>query len=127
MCSSCHKEGGCSGCSDVMTVTANNAAGASAGDFVEVSSPTSQTMLYAFLVFILPLLAAFAGYFLGSLVTRALAYVFSVLGIALVFVCLVLVFEVKKKKNPVSVTRIIGRAISEVGCDAVLSEKETVE
>ena len=127
MCSSCHKEGGCSGCADVMVITADNPVGAKKGDLVEVSSPTSRTLFYAFLVFMLPLIAAGVGYAVGGAISELFSYIFLALGFVLVFAGLVLVFEIKKKKNAVGIVRILTESKSEVSCGAVLSEKETVE
>ncbi|MBE6691265.1 MAG: hypothetical protein E7590_08330 [Ruminococcaceae bacterium] len=94
-CDGCHKNADGSGCSictllggkNSTKAKARNRVGAAVGDTVEVESRSSRILGYAALVFLLPLLLAFAGYLLG-------AYVFSLgdWAISMAFVALVVSF-----------------------------------
>lgn len=71
-CDGCHKnsEGGCGVCSltgadATITLRALNRAGGEVGDRVEIGSGTGRVLLYAALVFILPLAAALLGWLIG--------------------------------------------------------------
>ena len=128
MCSHCHKEEGCASCSEIMTVWADNGVGAVKGDLVEVSSPTGRTLLFAFLVFLLPIIAAFSGYAIGRAVSDAISYVLFALGMLLVYALLAIGSVIYKKTRPektgISIVRILSGSLNDDG--AVLSEKETV-
>lgn len=62
-------------------VSAINNVGAKVGDEVEINIPDSQILKSSFILFLFPVGALFAGYFLGSLISRGW-------GIALAFLSL---------------------------------------
>lgn len=72
-CDGCHKNADGSTCSictllggkNRTETKAKNTVGAAVGDVVEVESRSARMLGYAALVFLVPLLAAFAGYLLG--------------------------------------------------------------
>lgn len=78
-CEGCHKmaqgERGCAVCTLVggdgrrFTATAENPIGAKVGDRVTVESATGRILLYAALVFLLPLVLCFAGWLIVSRLT----------------------------------------------------------
>lgn len=66
MCEACHKDAsGCAACSGQISVSAVNAAGAGVGDTVEVDTSSKQIFAAAAVVFLLPIAAAVAGYFVA--------------------------------------------------------------
>ena len=73
-CDGCHKNAEGKGCSVCTLLGGNreararalNTAGAAIGDTVEVESRTGRMLLYAALVFLLPVVMALGGYFLGA-------------------------------------------------------------
>jgi positive regulator of sigma E activity len=78
-CDGCHKNADGTGCS-VCTllggnrearVRARNTAGAAVGDTVEVESRTGRMLLYAALVFLLPVVLCLAGYFVGFAISSS--------------------------------------------------------
>ena len=72
-CDGCHKNADGSGCSICTLLGGNhcteakakNTLGAAVGDIVEIESRSARMLGYAALVFLVPLLVAFAGYLLG--------------------------------------------------------------
>ena len=62
-CAGCSESHDCIACKKKIRVTADNAAGAKAGDRVEIESGSERILGYAALVFVLPLLIAFAAFF----------------------------------------------------------------
>ncbi len=75
-CEGCHKaaDGGCSVCSMMgserkIATRALNTAGAAVGDIVLIESSTRRMLWYAVLVFIIPVLLAFAGWGIAALLT----------------------------------------------------------
>ncbi len=78
-CEGCHKKengGSCSVCTLMggehqrHRAVADNSLGARVGDTVIVESPTAKVLGYAFLVFVLPVLLAIAGYATASLISE---------------------------------------------------------
>lgn len=67
-CAGCSESHNCVACKKKICVTARNAAGAEVGDRVVIESPSERILGYAALVFVLPLVLAFAGF----LISRAL-------------------------------------------------------
>lgn len=60
-CSACHKEGGCfESCKSAVTALAENKAGASVGDLVVVESATKTVILFAFIMYVIPLILSVA-------------------------------------------------------------------
>ena len=97
-CDGCHKQEdgkGCSVCTLLggkreATARAKNTLGATVGDVVEVEMASTRVLLYAALVFLLPIILSLAGYFIAdaagasfvtALCTGAAAFVFSVVGV----------------------------------------------
>lgn len=76
-CDGCHKNADGTGCSVCTLLGGNreararalNTAGAAVGDTVEVESRTGRMLLYAALVFLLPVVLCLAGYFAGLAVS----------------------------------------------------------
>lgn len=78
-CEGCHKMAqgsrGCAVCTLVgggnqrFTATAENPVGAKVGDRVTVESATGRVLMYAALVFLLPLVFCFAGWLIASRIT----------------------------------------------------------
>ena len=62
----CHHCGGCGAVREKLFVRAENPVGARPGDRVIVESDTGSVLLSAILVYLVPLLLFFAGYFLGA-------------------------------------------------------------
>lgn len=90
-CEGCHKatDGGCSVCSMLgsdkkLAARALNTVGAKVGDRVSVESRTGRMLLYAALVFLLPLFLALAGWGIATLVTDLLHW--HLIGAAIGFV-----------------------------------------
>ena len=119
-CDGCHKmadsKKGCTVCSlmgggtEKFTSRADNTIGANVGDTVFVESATSKVLFYAMLVFILPIITAFIGWFLSSLLTEstpwrlggaAVAFFATFLGLH-VYSCLM-----RKKQPDVVITEIV--------------------
>ena len=72
-CEGCHKNTGADGCvvcaiggNQKITLRARNIADAATGDIVTLSTKTRRVLGYALLVFIMPLLIAAVGYWLGT-------------------------------------------------------------
>ncbi len=117
-CEGCHKsEDGkaCSVCSlmggeQKFSAKANNEIGARVGDRVVIESATGRMMWYAAIVFLLPLILAFVGYGVASLITEKT--VWQICGAAIGFVgTFLLVFaysrNIQKKRCDVVITEII--------------------
>lgn len=62
----CHKCSGCGAAKETLLVLAENPIGASAGELVKLRSDTAPVMKAAVVLYILPLVLFFAGYFLGA-------------------------------------------------------------
>jgi len=63
----CHKCSGCGAAKETMVFTAKNAIGAGKGDLVKVESATGPVMKAAVVLYVIPLVLFFLGYYLGSL------------------------------------------------------------
>ena len=63
----CHKCSGCGAAKETMIFTAKNAIHASPGDIVKVESATGPVMKAATVLYVLPLVLFFLGYYLGTL------------------------------------------------------------
>lgn len=63
----CHQCAGCGAARETVILTARNPIGAAEGDVVTVESASSPVLKAAAVVYILPLLLFFAGYFTGLL------------------------------------------------------------
>ena len=63
----CHKCSGCGAAKETMIFTAKNAINASRGDLVKVESATGPVMKAATVLYVIPLVLFFLGYYLGTL------------------------------------------------------------
>ena len=115
-CDGCHSKDFCLACSKKMlTVKAKNQVGALPGDEVEIESPSGTVLGYAALIFVVPIIVALAGYFLGGLLFSgdAGAYLTSLCLFVACFIVLYFVFNSKsmKDKNPHIIVKIIKKDI----------------
>ena len=109
----CHKCSGCGAAKETMIFTAQNAIGASRGDQVKVESATGPVMKAAVVLYVIPLVLFFLGYWLGTLPGN-----FGTLGGCLGFVlgvAIVVVYDrlVVKKSN-------LGYTITAYAADALI-------
>jgi len=63
----CHKCSGCGAAKETMIVRAQNPINASRGDLVKVESATGPVMKAAVVLYVIPLVLFFLGYYLGTL------------------------------------------------------------
>lgn len=63
----CHKCSGCGAAKEAVLFTADNPIGAGRGDLVKVESATGPVLKAAVVLYILPLVLFFLGYYLGTL------------------------------------------------------------
>lgn len=63
----CHKCSGCGAAKETVVFTADNPIGARPGDFVRVESSTAPVLKGAVVLYVLPLVLFFLGYWLGTL------------------------------------------------------------
>ena len=63
----CHKCSGCGAAKETLVVTAQNPIGAVRGDLVKVESATGPLMKAVMVLYVLPLILFFLGYWLGTL------------------------------------------------------------
>lgn len=63
----CHKCSGCGAAKETMVLTADNPIGARRGDLVKVESATGPVMKAAVVLYVIPLVLFFLGYYLGTL------------------------------------------------------------
>ena len=109
----CHKCSGCGAAKETMIFTAKNAIGAAGGDLVKVESATGPVMKAATVLYVVPLVLFFLGYYLGDLaggMGTLISCLSFVLGIALV---VVYDRKVVKKSN-------LGYTITAYAADALI-------
>ena len=63
----CHKCSGCGAAKEAVVFTADNPIGAKAGELVKVESSTAPVLKAAVVLYVLPLVLFFLGYWLGTL------------------------------------------------------------
>ena len=63
----CHKCSGCGAAKETVIFTADNPIGAAPGDLVRVESSTAPVLKAAVVLYVLPLILFFLGYYLGTL------------------------------------------------------------
>ena len=108
----CHKCSGCGAAKETMIFEAVNLIGARKGDLVKVESATGPVMKAAVVLYVIPLVLFFLGYYLGTLPGN-----FGALGGCLGFVLgviLVIVYDrtvVKKSNLGYTITAFAGDAI----------------
>ena len=109
----CHKCSGCGAAKETMIFTAKNEIGASRGDLVKVESATGPVMKAATVLYVIPLVLFFLGYYLGDL-AGGMGTLFSCLAFVLGIV-LVVVYDRKvvKKSN-------LGYTITAYAADALI-------
>ena len=109
----CHKCSGCGAAKETMIFTAKNAINASRGDLVKVESATGPVMKAAMVLYVIPLVLFFLGYYLGDLM-GGMGTLVSCLGFVLGIV-LVVVYDRKvvKKSN-------LGYTITAYAADALI-------
>ena len=66
----CHKCSGCGAAKETVIFTADNPIGAAPGDLVRVESSTAPVLKAAVVLYVLPLILFFLGYWLGTLPGR---------------------------------------------------------
>ena len=108
-----HKCSGCGAAKETMIFTAQNAIGAGKGDLVKVESATGPVMKAATVLYVVPLVLFFLGYYLGDL-AGDMGTLFSCLSFVLGIV-LVVVYDRKvvKKSN-------LGYTITAYAADALI-------
>lgn len=83
----CHKCSGCGAAKEAVVFTADNPIGAGRGDLVRVESQTGPVLKAALVLYVLPLVLFFLGYYLGTLLGNwgaVVACLGFVLGVAMV-------------------------------------------
>lgn len=93
----CHKCSGCGAAKEAVVFTADNRIGAKTGDVVKVVSETAPVLKAAVVLYLIPLIFFFLGYYLGTLPGN-----FGALGGGLGFVlgvAIVVVYDRKVVKN----------------------------
>ena len=109
----CHKCSGCGAAKETMIFTAKNEIGAARGDLVKVESATGPVMKAAVVLYVIPLVLFFLGYYLGDRM-GGLGALVSCLGFVLGIV-LVVVYDRKvvKKSN-------LGYTVTAYAADALI-------
>ena len=83
----CHKCSGCGAAKEAVLFIAANPIGASRGDLVKVESATGPVLKAAVVLYVIPLILFFAGYYVGSLLgnlgtlVSCLGFVLGVIGV----------------------------------------------
>ena len=120
-CEGCHKNidgGSCTICSLVgenrkISMKAYNKIGAEVGDLVEIETETRRVLWYAMLIFILPIVAALVGYFVGNAVldNSKFSLFFAFAAMSLVFVCVAIYSKhTVEKRSDAEIVRIIKKS-----------------
>ena len=109
----CHKCSGCGAAKETMIFTAKNEIGASRGDLVKVESATGPVLKAAVVLYVIPLVLFFLGYYLGTLPGN-----FGALGGCLGFVLGVVIVVIYDRK--VVKKADIGYTITAYAGDALL-------
>ncbi len=122
-CEGCHKntEGGCGVCTLVgsdktIRVRANNDIGAAVGDTVRIGTRTGRVLGYALFVFLVPILTALLGWWLGELLLgdAKFAAIFAAAGFLVCFVLLGLYSRlVVSRRCDAVILEIVGRVSEE--------------
>jgi positive regulator of sigma E activity len=117
MCSGCHKnsENGCVACSlftldKTSIVKAHNKVEAKEGDEVEIESSTGRVMIYALLVFVLPIMIALGLFLIFSSITHSSPTLFFITFSGLVLPFIVVSFILNRttaKRQDLTVIRIV--------------------
>lgn len=110
----CHKCSGCGAAKEAVLLKADNPIGAGRGDLVKVESATGPVLKAAVVLYVLPLLLFFLGYYLGTLAGNFGAAA-GCLGFVLGVGCVVLYDRkvVKKADLGYTITAFAGDALLE--------------
>ena len=96
--------------SDVIEVTTDNNIGVKAGDFVEVEGKTTAILLYAAIVFILPLFTGLLLYFVTQIFTKNIILPYIISGTGFILSVAFLYFflnKIVKGRNDFKMTKIL--------------------
>ena len=116
----CHKCSGCGAAKEAVLFTADNPIGAGKGDLVKVESATGPVLKAAVVLYVIPLVLFFLGYYLGTLLGN-LGTLVSCLGFVL-GIAIVVIYDRKvvKKSN-------IGYTITAYAADALIQAMKKEE
>lgn len=120
-CEGCHKNtdgASCAICSLAggnrkISMRAYNKIGAEVGDLVEIETETRRVLWYAMLIFILPIVAALVGYFVGNAVldNSKFSLLIALTAMSLVFVCVEIYSKLTvEKRSDAEIVRIIKKS-----------------
>lgn len=105
-CVGCSKQEGCIACKKKIRAKAYNPIGADKGDVVTLESNSNMVLLYALLVFILPIVLCGIGYYV-SLAAGAVPYIrFIVSGCIFIATYVIIYFVAEKNPNTLKTVRI---------------------
>lgn len=110
----CHKCSGCGAAKEAVLFTASNPIGARQGQLVKVTSETGPVLKAATVLYVIPLVLFFLGYYLGTLPGNYGA-LFGGLGFGL-GIALVVVYDrkvVKKENHGYTITAFAGESLLE--------------
>ena len=110
----CHKCSGCGAAKEAVLFTADNPIGAGRGDLVKVESDTGTVLKAAVVLYVIPLVLFFLGYYLGD-VLGSMGALVACLGFVL-GVVIVVIYDrkvIKKKNIGYTITAFAGDAILE--------------
>ena len=116
----CHKCSGCGAAKEAVVFTADNLIGAGKGDLVKVESATGPVLKAAVVLYVIPLVLFFLGYYLGTLMGN-MGTLISCLGFVL-GVAIVIIYDrtVVKKSN-------LGYTITAYAADALIQSMRKEE
>ena len=110
----CHKCSGCGAAKEAVLFTADNPIGARRGDLVKVESDSGTVLKAAVVLYVLPLVLFFLGYYLGTLMGN-LGALMGIAGFAL-GVAVIVWYDrkvIRKKNIGYTITAFAGDAILE--------------
>ena len=112
-CDNCRTKDACATKGKVVTAKAYNEAGATVGDSVNLQTPSSYIVVISFLIFVLPVIVALLGYFIGKKVFAddVMPYVLSLICFVVLFI--ILNFTLNKYISKKNIVRITSIAITE--------------
>ena len=119
-CDGCHKQAegnSCTACAllggnKTVRATAKNSIGANVGDMVEIESSSAKMLLYAFLIFILPLLVAVIAYItvISLKQSEGVGLLFGAIGFAAVMLIdVILSKSIAKNTCDINIVKIISK------------------
>ena len=105
-CAGCSKQEGCVHCKKKISCTAYNPIGAREGDLVVLESRSSLILLYALLVFILPLVLCGLSYYLSGLLDFSKLLRFSISACIFILIYVIIYFIADRRENTKKAVRI---------------------